>query len=136
MTPRTITASLGALADAEPALERLAGEKLPFQTAYRVAKLKRAVAEETRHFYEQRNALVREHGQARPGGGPDDVHVLPTMPSWPTFVAKVTELAAVQATIPLWPLDLTTVPGLTIAPSDVLLLEPLILDGVEPASKP
>ncbi len=125
MSTPTISATLGQLADAEPALGRLASEKLPFQVSYRIAKLARAVAVETKHFHDARNALVREYGQAKSGGA-DEMHVTPDMPNWSDFVTKVVELAAVEATIPLWPIDLTTVEGLTISAGDLLLLGPLV----------
>jgi hypothetical protein len=122
----TIETTLGQLADAEPALTRLGAEKLPFQAAYQIAKLAKAVAEETKHFYEQRNALVKEYGERKPGGGPDEIQVGPTMTTWPTFVAKVSELVTVSATIPQAPLDLTGIEGLSIAATDLLLLGPLV----------
>jgi hypothetical protein len=120
-----IKTTLGALSMTEPALERLASEKLPFQTAYRLSKLKKAVAEEVKHFYEERNTLVKKYGSTN-GKGPEDITVQPTSEHWPAFVADVTELANVEVTIPLWPIDLTTIENLTIAAKDLELLEPLL----------
>lgn len=127
----TIDTTLGQLAEAEPALARLAAEKLPFQTAYRVAKLAKAVGEETKHFYDQRNALVKEYGEPKPGGTPEEIQVLPSSPMWPEFVRKVQELVAVAVTVPLAPVDLASANGLQIAATDLLLLGPLVV--VEPA---
>jgi hypothetical protein len=121
----TITTTLGALSMAEPALERLAGEKLPFQTAYRITKLKKAVTEEVKHFYEERNTLVKKYGSTN-GKGPEDITVQPTSEHWPAFVSDVTELANVEVTIPLWPIDLSHIENLTIAAKDLELLEPLL----------
>jgi len=133
MAATEIKTTLGALGMAEPALERLAAEKLSFKTAYRISKLKKAVAEETKHFYEERNKLVKEYGSTN-GKGPDDITVSPSSEHWPTFVAKVTELAEVPVTIPLWPIDLTTIDNLSITAADLLLLEPLVKMEEEPAA--
>jgi hypothetical protein len=122
----SVETTFGQLSMAAPALARLAAEKLPFQTAYGVAKLAKVVQEELQHFTDQRNALVREHGEAKPGGGPDEVHVTPAMASWPTFAQAAAELLAVTVHIPVGPIDLTAVTGLTITAEDLLLLGPLV----------
>lgn len=127
-----MTTTLGALFEAEPALLRLAGEKLPFAVAYRVAKLTKAVGEETRHFHEQRNALVKQYGEPR-NGNPDDVHVLPAMATWAPFVAAVQELASVPVTLPLDPIDLVSVSTLTITAADLLQLGALVTAETTPA---
>jgi len=135
MATTEIKTTLGALGLAEPALERLAGEKLSFQTAYRISKLKKAVAEETKHFYEERNALVKKYGSTN-GKGPDDVTVSPSSEHWATFVKEVTELAEVPVTIPLWPIDLTKIDDLKITAADLLLLDSLVTLEAEPAAAP
>ena len=117
---------LGVLVGAEPAIGRLAEEKLPFQAAYRVTKLLRAVGEEIRHFHEERNKLVRSYGEPRNGGGPEDIVVLPTSPNFPAFRDKLEELAAVQITLALDPLDLAAIPTLSIAATDLFQLGPLM----------
>lgn len=132
MAATEIKTTLGALGQAEPALERLASEKLSFQTAYRISKLKKAVAEETKHFYEERNKLVKQYGTTN-GKGPDDVTVSPSSEHWTTFVKAVTELADVPVTIPLWPIDLTKIDNLSITAADLLLLEPLVVVEAETA---
>ena len=119
-----IDTTLGTLAGAESALTRLSEDKLPYQTAYSVAKVLRAVSEELRHFHEERNKLVREYGE--PGEPPEEVKILPTSPNWAAFRNEFEELAAVKVTLPVDPLDLTTISNLTIAPLDLLQLGPLI----------
>src|SRR6187549_462171 len=106
MATTEIKSTLGALGMAEPALERLASEKLSFQTAYRISKLKKAVAEETKHFYEERNKLVKQYGSSN-GKGEEDITVSPSSKHWATFVKEVTALSEVPVTINLWPIDLT-----------------------------
>ncbi len=122
-----IATTLGQLADAEPALARLAAAPLPIAAAYRVAKVSRAVAEELKYFHEQRNTLVRDHGT--PVDGTDEIRVLQTSDKWGTFVDRVRELAAVPVTLTIAPLDLTTIPDLRMSPADLLLLGPLVADG-------
>jgi hypothetical protein len=124
-----IDTTLGQLAEAEPALARLAAEKLPFRTAHLIAKLAKAVAEETKYFHEERNALVKEFGEVKPGGTPDEIQVGPTMASWPAFVAKVNELVAVPVTIPLAPIDLTTLAPEKLDKLEVSAADLLLLDG-------
>ena len=72
-----IATTLGQLAEAEAALGRLAARSCRSRRR-RIAKLARAVADETRHFQETRNALVRRVQEVKPGGGADDIAVTPT----------------------------------------------------------
>jgi hypothetical protein len=127
-----IEVTLGYLAEAEPALARLAAEKLPFKTAHALAKLAKAVADETKYFHEQRNALVKEHGEVKPGGAPDEILVGPTMAGWRAFVAKVNELVGVPVTLALDPIDLTTLDPkvldrLETSANDLIVLGPFLL---------
>jgi hypothetical protein len=122
----SVTTTFGQLVEAAPALSRLAAEKLPFQTAYSVAKLAKVVQEELQHFTEQRNALVREHGAAKADGAPGDIQVTPSMASWPTFAKQASELLAVTVPLAVGPIDLTAVTGLTITAEDLLLLGSLV----------
>lgn len=129
-----IELTLGHCVDADPALSRLAAQKLPFAGAYRIAKLAKAVADELRHFQEQRNALVTEYGSERPAATPEERaqhgetvrYIDPTAPDWWTFVARLQELAAVPVSLPLDPIDLTTVEGLEITAADLLQLGALV----------
>ena len=58
----TLTTTLGALVDAEAALTRVGAVKFDkdggAKVRYHVAKLARLVAVETKHFHDERNALI------------------------------------------------------------------------------
>jgi len=131
----TIDTTLGGLAEAEPALARLAAIKLPYAAAYQVAKLTKAVAEELRHFHEQREALIREFGTSRPstpderarGGDETVIQVLASGPRWGEFLAQARELSLVPVTLQVPPFDLATVPNLEIAATDLLQLGVLVV---------
>jgi hypothetical protein len=98
-----IVTTLGELARADVVLVRLTALKLPAAGAYHLAKLTRLVREESRHFFETRNALVLELGTVVDGVP----LVARDSAEWPTFEQRVTELAAVAVTIPFAPLPLT-----------------------------
>jgi hypothetical protein len=131
---QTITVTLGALVDAEPALAKLTSVKLDAKTRYHAVKLARLVAAETKHFSEQRHDLVKELGEERePTGaerarfGPDKIsEVKPAQLL--EFRARIKELADVSVTIPWGPVTssmLESYPEFTGA--DMLALGPLFL---------
>jgi hypothetical protein len=117
----TITLTLGELVEVEDALSRLLEVKLSAQLAYAVARLMRAVKTETKHYHEQRDALIRELGEPMPDT-PDTVRVKPA--EVPTFLRRHAELLAVEATITARPLQLETLPDITGA--DILKLGALL----------
>jgi hypothetical protein len=119
-----IVTTLGALVNAEAALGRVAA--VPFdqdggaKVRYHVVKLARLVAVETKHFYDERNALVELHGEGAPKTVPR------TSPAWPTFAAAAEALAAVPVTIPWGPLTEAMVePYTAITAADLVGLGPL-----------
>lgn len=118
-----ITLTLGELVNAEGALTRLMDVKMSAQLAYNIAKLAKAVQKETKHFHEQREALIREMGEPFP----DDPQKMIVKPSEvATFTARINELAAVEATLTIQPLKLESLPEMTGA--DLLALGPLVTD--------
>jgi hypothetical protein len=119
-----LTMTLGELVDAEPALGRLLEVRLSAQLAYNVAKLSKVVQKETKHFQEQRDALIRELGEPVPDDPNGAVRV--TMANTPDFLRRVQELAAVETTLTVVPLKLADLPEMT--GSDVLKLGALITD--------
>jgi len=98
--PATITTTLGALADAEPALQKVLGVKFDkdggAKTRYHVVKLAKLVAVETKHFKDERNALIEKHG--------DGGTIANTSPHWAAFNAELQALADVPASIPWGPI--------------------------------
>jgi hypothetical protein len=110
--------TLGALVEAEPALDRLLDQKLSAQAAYHLAKLATLVRAETAHFHAQREALIREFGT--PTG--EVIEVQPDQR--PEFFRRVQELLAVEATIAWRPLSVAQV--LEISGGDVLRLGALL----------
>lgn len=144
--PTTITTTLGALAAAEPALQRLTTLKLDAKTRYHAVKLRQLVAAETKHFYEQRNELVREFGVERDPTpleraklGPDRIlEVVPSTPKFAAFVARANELAAVPVVIvwgPVTSMMLEAYPDFT--GDEMIALGPLcVLVDEAPAQEP
>lgn len=118
--------TLAQLMDAQPALERLAAERLPVKAAYRVAKVLRLVRPEVQQFVDQRNALIRELGAERttPTG---DVAIEVTDANRAAFVAKVTELAAIEVRIDIEPIDVGTLDGVQVAAVDLIALDRFIV---------
>lgn len=129
MTP-TIQTTLGALVQAEPALAPICALKLSARSAYHLKKLAQLVAIETTHFHTERNALIKELGTARPDGG---FGIEPTIafeenPQFAAFLRRVTELAAVEVTIPWGPLDLAMLGDEKVSAAELAALGPLLAD--------
>lgn len=132
-----ITTTFGALAELQPALARLAGERLPAPAAIGVAKLAAAVAGELRLFHEHRNALVEEFGTTTDATPEEQIQtgrttttvVLPTSPHWATFLDRARELAAVEVTFTAPRFDPAAVPGLLITAADLLALTPVLVQA-------
>lgn len=119
-----LTMTLAELVDAEQALARLLEVKLSAQMAYNVAKLAKVVQKETKHFTEQRDALIRELGVPVPDDPNGGVRVTPE--NTPEFLRRVQELASVETTLTVTPLKLTDLPEMT--GGDLLKLGALIAD--------
>jgi hypothetical protein len=124
-----ITTTLGTLAAAAPALGRLAAQPLPVKSAYTVAKLLKLAGAEIDLFTERRNALIQELGEEK-DGGQGEGRVVQVKPHYvPTFTARLTELAAIEVTLAVDPLDVTALPDtITVSPADLVLLGPLVTD--------
>ena len=116
-----ITTTLKDLMEAQPALERLAAERLPVKSAYRVAKLLRLARPEVDQFVAQRNELVRQFGRPRDNG---DIEV--TAENREAFFAKVNELAAIEVKFELEPLELAALDGVQVSAADLLALDRFI----------
>jgi hypothetical protein len=63
-----ITTTLGAIAMAEPALDRLGARPLPARVAYSAAKLLKLVRNELKMYQQLHNDLVKKHGVETPPG--------------------------------------------------------------------
>lgn len=126
----TIQTTLGALVQAEPALAPICALKLSAKAAYHVKKLAALVAIETAHFHTERNALITEIGILRADGVSE---IQPDSPAFQAFVTRVTELAAVDVTIPWGPITLAMLGDEKVSAAELTALGPLF---AEPAEAP
>jgi hypothetical protein len=124
----TITTTLGALVQAEPALQPICALKLNARSAYHLKKLAQLVAIETKHFHAERDRYITELGSVREGGG---FELKPDSEAWPTFVAQLTELAAVPVEIPCGPITLEMLGTADVSAQDLIALGPLLADVPE-----
>lgn len=132
-----ITTTLGQLVDAEPALMRLAGQKMSAASAYKLAKLCKAVAEETKIFTEKRIEKIKEVGVSRQATPAEQARGETTMvevapPHMRTFLEHLGELASVPVTLDLAPLDLAALGAIELSAADLLALGPLVSDQEPP----
>lgn len=133
---QTITTTLGALADAEPAIQKVLAVKFDqaggAKLRYHLVKLAKLVSAETKHFYEERNALIEQHGEGTPK------QLQRTSPGWPAFSAAVKALADVPVTIAWGPLtDAMVEPYAEITAADLMGLGPCYaLDAETPEAPP
>lgn len=123
-----IRITLGRLVDAVPALKRLSDLPLAMQACYDASKLTRLVDAETTIFTEKVAALRQQLGEDRPAteaevaqGAPATVRDVP-LANRAAFAEKLTELAAVEVTIPWKPIDLTALGSERLTPAEMNLL--------------
>jgi hypothetical protein len=130
-----IETTLGHLVLAEPALERLGAKLYAPRVGYTLAKLRAAVQVETALFVKMREELAREHGDIRDAQpeeratlGPRVIAIRPDR--FEQFTNACTELAGMAVRLDVAPLDLALLGDDPIAANDLLLLGPLLADGV------
>ena len=121
----TIATTLGALVQAEPALQPICALKLNARSAYHLKKLAQLVAHETQHFHAERDRYIKELGTDRPDGG---FELKPDSEAWPTFVAQLNELAAVPVEIPWGPVTLEMLGDEKVSAQELAALGPLVAD--------
>ena len=132
-----IKTTIGQLAEALPALHRLAAQPLAPKTALHVRKLRRLVTEElqTAEFEQVRNAAIKELGIERPataaeqaaGNGPTMFEVLPA--KRPEFFARMVAHAAVETVIAWAPVSIGALgDAIDISANDLELLDGLIVE--------
>lgn len=139
----SISTTIGALVDAEPALARLTAVRLDAKTRYHAVKLARLVAAETKeHFQEPRLQAFKELAVEREPTpaefkqvGPDKIFdiELASPENRAAFMARIKDLRSVSATLSWGPITSTMVenyPEFTAA--DCLALGPLF-ELVEPS---
>lgn len=117
----TITVTLEQLVNAAPAVQRLCTERLPVKTAYRVARLARAMDPELKAFDTQRGALLKAHGDPIPDA-PDMYQIREGERE--AFAALIRELSTEEIALPGPPLALEGLCDLT--PGEILALGPLV----------
>jgi hypothetical protein len=120
-----IVITIAHLMDAQPALERLASTPLPVKTAFQVAKLLRLARPEIQQFTEHRDALIRELGAERRHGAETLIEVTPA--NREAFIAKVQELAALEVTLPIDPVEIAALDGTSVSATDLLALDRFIV---------
>lgn len=126
-----ITTTLGILMTAEPALGRLAEQRLAPRHSYGLAKLVEAVRAETARFTAERQKLAEQFGTAREATAEEratlGARVITVPPEhMAPFAAGVSELAAIPVTLPAPPFDLAWCNGDAITARDILDLGPLV----------
>jgi hypothetical protein len=118
-----IATTLGALVQAEPALAPICALKLSAKAAYHLKKLAQLVAQETTHFHAERDALIKDLGNPREGGG---FEIAPDTDAFRDFVTQLNELAAIDVTIPWSPITLAMLGDATgLSAADLQALGPL-----------
>lgn len=140
-----IETTLGALVESASALQRLTALKLDAKTRYHAVKLRQLVEGEAKHFYDERNALVKELGVERqPTGaerakfGPDQI-IEVTPSNLAEFRRRLNELSAIPVTISWGPVTLAMLeahPEFT--GDDMIALGPLCVwdEGMEDGHAP
>lgn len=133
-TPKagTITMSLGVLVFAENALRTLCALKLSAQAAYRLSKLARVVSDETKHYHETRDALIKELGTPT-ATGRGTVEIQAEIDGQPNpkideFQRRMIDLSNVAVELTVTPFLLADLGDHPVSASDLLALGTLVTD--------
>lgn len=130
--PSVIKLTLRELLDAQPALARLATEKMPVKVAYQVARMLKAVQPDVDEFLAQRNKLIKQYGMAREPlsaqeretHGAEVIEVMAE--NLDAYRRDIEALTGMDITVDREPLVLTDVERIT--PADLLALGSLIAE--------
>lgn len=136
-----VLVTIGQLVAASEVLARLSAHRLPAgqqHVAYRLSKLRRAVADELRYFEKERRALIEQYGQSRAatrqevaaGAEPIVWEVDPGSPSWALFLARMKELLSVRAEVDASPLSPDDLQSFEMSALDFEALDSFIQDDV------
>lgn len=130
-----LKATLGELVAAENVLKRLNAVRLPpghAKAVYRLGKLARTLAAETKHFSDEHAAAVREFGEEREatpaeltnGLGPRVCTV--TTEHWPAFCARIDDLTKVEVDLDVALLAPEVLDLFELSAADLAALSPLV----------
>jgi hypothetical protein len=120
-----ISTTLGALVQADPALQTICALKLSAKSAYHLKKLAQLVATEIKHFQTERDALIKELGTEQDGGG---FSLKPESENFPEFVRRVNELAEVPVQISWNPVTLEMFGDQLVSAQDLIALGSLLAE--------
>ena len=129
-----ITTTLGQLSVAHDALSRLSTHKCSIKTHYHIGKLLRIIADDVKHFYAARHALIIEFGEEqlatdaqRAAGLGETVHIV-TPANVAQFTARFNELCAVEVQIDWKPLELSALGDLVTDVDLSSLIDTFLVD--------
>jgi hypothetical protein len=126
-----IATTLGDIAAAEPALDRLGARPLPVKVAYTTSKLLRLVREELKTYRVLHDDLVKKHGREEPAGS-GNFRVPPD--KFAAFRDDLETLLGTPVEIAWTPLALDTLGDDPLRADDLLALEAFLANGTpEPA---
>lgn len=124
--PLSIKTTIGVLVGAEQALQNICALRLGATSAYHLKKLARLVVEETRHFYSERDALLKEFGTKNGNGW----ELKSDSERWPEFAERMKDLVAVEVEIAWRPIDLAMLGDEKVSAADLEALGPLLSEPV------
>lgn len=137
--PLKVETTLGKLVGAGDALGRLTQHSLPMKPAYHIAKLARLASDEIKVYHDKRQALVKELGEERDANpleraqGNLKVFEVKTE-NLKKFTDAMNELAEIAVTVAWGPVPVKWLEAISITPSDLIMLEP-VLTEVEPPAR-
>lgn len=131
---KQIVTTLGALVEAEAALQRVGALRLEAKLRYHCMKLMKLVSAETRTFHEAIQSLREQYGEPTNGGlAVKGEHLA-------TFLKASRELQRQDVTIPWGPIPLSKLPDqaenrdgktINVVADDLAALGPLVIDDQE-----
>ena len=123
-----IDTTLGALAEAQPALQRLGALSLPAKPAYHLSKLIRLVNAAMESYSDVRNKLVTKYGT--PVAETPGMFTF-TAENGDAFTKEVRALNAEPVTIAWSPISLDAWGDVNVSPGDLAALGPLLADSFQ-----
>jgi hypothetical protein len=119
-----IKITLGRIADAftSKAIEHFGAFSLPVKTAFKNAKIIKAMQKEFELFEQQRVELAKKHGKFDPA---KNVYNFDDAAKVACFNNELTELRSIEVELPVDPIDIDSLGENSLSSSDLLILLPL-----------
>jgi hypothetical protein len=115
--------ALGAIKNAEPSLKKLLNADLHISVAFILSKLIKTIESELTHYEEQRQTLVKKHGE---DDGNGNIHVKES--AYNEFFSDLAELNKIEVEVAFQPISVAKLDGVKLSAVDLAMLADFITE--------